>query len=211
MTVGRSYGFMSLEAQNSNNNALFWFVQRMLRKSVNTCLPCKVIALNISEQTVDVQPMVMQITPDHKPVEHGTIYAIPYGLQRGGSAVLNIPPAVGDIGVVVFASRDVSRVKATKKQAAPATTRSHSLQDGFYLCTLWSDASAEHTIAVTPEDGISFTSSKVVTVNAKSKFTEDMEVIGTLTASVDVKAGNVSLTDHEHPVTNAPGTTGPPK
>lgn len=84
MTVTRSWGFMSLEAQNSGNNALFWFVQRMLRKSVNTCLPCKVIGLDTSAQTVDVRPMVMQVTPDYKPKEHGVIYSVPYGLQRGG-------------------------------------------------------------------------------------------------------------------------------
>lgn len=211
MTVTRSWGFMSLEAQNSGNNALFWFVQRMLRKSVNTCLPCKVISLDTSAQTVDVQPMVMQVTPDYKPKEHGIIYSVPYGVPRGGSAVLDIPPTVGDIGLVAFASRDVSRVKSTKKAAPPATMRSHSLQDGFYVCTLWSDATPEHIISATPDGGIAITSPKTVTINAKSQFNGDVSVSGDLTASGDVKAGDISLQDHTHSVTSAPGTTGKPE
>lgn len=211
MTITRSWGFMSLESQNSGNNALFWFVQRMLRKSVNTCLPCKVMGLDTAAQTVDVQPMVMQVTPDYKPIEHGVIYAVPYGLQRGGSAVLDIPPAVGDIGLVAFASRDTSRVKATRKAAAPATTRSHSLQDGFYICTLWSDASPEHIISVSPDGGIDITSSKTVTINATSQFNGDVSVKGSVTATGDVSAGSISLQNHTHPVTDAPGTTGKPE
>ncbi|MHB8803583.1 MAG: hypothetical protein ACYC5U_12690, partial [Rhodocyclaceae bacterium] len=38
-----------------------------------------------------------------------------------------------DIGVAVFASRDISQVKTTKKQGNPGSHRQYSFADGMYL------------------------------------------------------------------------------
>lgn len=83
--------------------------------------------------TVDVQPLVSQVTGGGTPVAHGTVYGLPYvRLQAGTSAVI-LDPVVGDIGLVVFCSRDISVVKATGAVAAPGSRRQFDMADGIYL------------------------------------------------------------------------------
>lgn len=47
-----------------------------------------------------------------------------------------IEPKVGDKGLVVFASRDISDVVQSKGKAKPASLRKHSMSDGMYIASL---------------------------------------------------------------------------
>ena len=82
---------------------------------------------------VDVTPLVNQVDGNGIPTEHVTIFNIPYFRLQGGANAIILDPQIGDIGVCVFASRDISKVKATKAQANPGSARSYSYCDGMYL------------------------------------------------------------------------------
>lgn len=82
---------------------------------------------------VDVTPLVNQVDGNGNPTPHVTIYNIPYFRLQGGANAIIIDPQKGDIGVCVFASRDISKVKSTKKQANPGSFRQYSFSDGMYL------------------------------------------------------------------------------
>lgn len=82
---------------------------------------------------VDVTPLVNQIDAQGNPTPHVTIHNVPYFRLQGGANGVIIDPAAGDIGVCVFASRDISKVKVTKKQANPGSFRQYSFSDGMYL------------------------------------------------------------------------------
>jgi len=82
---------------------------------------------------VDVTPLVNQIDAQGNPTPHVTIHNVPYFRLQGGANGVIIDPVAGDIGVCVFASRDISKVKSTKKQANPGSFRQYSFSDGMYL------------------------------------------------------------------------------
>jgi hypothetical protein len=82
---------------------------------------------------VDVLPLVNQIDPEGKAEPHTTIHNVPYLRIQGGANAVIIDPEPGDIGICAFASRDISRVKATKDQANPGSFRKYSFADGMYM------------------------------------------------------------------------------
>lgn len=82
---------------------------------------------------VDVTPLVNQLDGQGNPTPHVTIHNVPYFRLQGGANAVIIDPEKGDIGVAVFASRDISQVKATRKQGNPGSHRQYSFADGMYL------------------------------------------------------------------------------
>ena len=82
---------------------------------------------------VDVTPLVNQLDAAGNPTPHVTIFNVPYFRLQGGKNAIIIDPEPGDIGVAVFASRDLTKVKATKAAANPGSFRQYSFADGLYL------------------------------------------------------------------------------
>lgn len=82
---------------------------------------------------VDVQPMVHQVDGAGNPTPHGTIHGLPYFRLQGGANAIILDPQVGDIGIAVFANRDLSTVKATKKPGNPGSRRRNAMSDGLYI------------------------------------------------------------------------------
>lgn len=83
--------------------------------------------------TVDVVPMVAQIDGAGNITPHLTVFELPYLRIQGGANAVIIDPQPGDIGIAVFASRDISNVKTTQSPAAPGSFRSYDWGDGMYL------------------------------------------------------------------------------
>jgi hypothetical protein len=82
---------------------------------------------------VDVQPLVDQQDGFGNAVPHGVLHNLPYFRMQGGVNAVILDPVVGDIGFAVFADKDISVVKNTKKQASPGSARRFSMSDGIYL------------------------------------------------------------------------------
>jgi len=86
--------------------------------------------------TVDILPLVNQVDAAGNSVPHITIPEIPYCRVQGGQNAIILDPAVGDLGVVAFASRDISKVLASKTQSPPGSWRTHNFADGIYLFSI---------------------------------------------------------------------------
>lgn len=82
---------------------------------------------------VDVQPLVHQLDGSGNIMPHGVIYGLPYLRLQGGAHAVIMDPEPGDIGIAIFASADLSKVKATKKAAAPGSARRFDMSDGLYV------------------------------------------------------------------------------
>lgn len=131
------YGQQSQFTQGSDYNAIAFMVAQMLSKRHYMAL---VRVVNVTDPggvaltgSVDVQPLVTQVDGAGNPVPHGVLYSLPYFRLQGGSNAVIITPAVNDIGMAVFADRDISGVKGSRDQAAPASRRQNDMADGLYL------------------------------------------------------------------------------
>lgn len=157
---------------NSYNEMLFVIRQRMAE--LQTALPVKVIAVKPNDGHtgfVDVQPLVQQISADSTVVDHGIIYNVPYFRLQGGINGIIIDPAVGDIGLCDFCSRDISAVKNSKQIAPPASRRIHSFSDAIYIGGLLNAAPTRfiefnnNGINVVPIEKFTYDGIEVATIN----------------------------------------------
>lgn len=103
----------------------------------------------VGSGTVDVQPMVGQADGAGNVVPHGIINGLPVFIYQGGSCAVVLTPAVGDIGVAVFASRDISVVKERRMPSQPGSSRRYDWADGMYMGGFLNAAATTH-VTLTP-------------------------------------------------------------
>lgn len=145
------------------------FVIRQRLADIQTALPVKIVA--VKDGFVDVKPIVQQLSADGSVIDHGVIYNIPYFRLQGGVNGIIIDPAVGDIGLCVFCSRDISGVKNARKNAPPSSRRMHSFSDGVYIGGILNDAPTrkivfdDSGIDVNPSGLFKYDGIEVATVN----------------------------------------------
>ena len=160
---------------------------------------------------VNVVPLVNQLDQDGNSIPHVTIYNVPYCRVQGGANAIILDPQAGDIGVAVFASRDISKVKSTQAQANPGSARQYDFSDGLYLGGMLNGVPSQY-IQFTDE-GITIVSPDTITLRATTIAIEGSVTISEgLTVTEDVMAGasGISLESHTH-TSEAVGTpTSPP-
>lgn len=207
-------GFQSLHSDQDDLNAHTFVVQQLLAR-VGTSMPVKIVAVtNAGEVSpvgfVDVLPLVNQVDGEGKPTPHGTIYHLPYSRMQGGANAIILDPQVGDLGIAVFAHRDISSVKATKKQANPGSNRRHDLADGMYVGGLLNGSPT--TYVRFSATGVDIVTPNKVTINSLNC---KLDANGNLSVTGEVTRGQgggdqVTLGQHRHGVgTAATGTVVP--
>jgi hypothetical protein len=122
---------------------------------------------------VDLQPLVSQVDPNMQPIPHAIIRNNPYFRMQGGKNAIIMDPEAGDVGIALFASRDISAVNNTLTNGAatagqtpilPGSFRQYDMADALYLGGMLNGAPTQF-IQFT-STGIIITSPKDVTVNA---------------------------------------------
>lgn len=130
-------GFQRPGAASSDFNAITFLIQSLM-SGMATATLVKVMGVTNSGGVspvgfVDIQPMVNQVDGVGTAVPHGTIFKCPYQRMQGGANAIILDPQVGDIGVAVFADRDISSATANKAPSNPGSARRFDLADGLYL------------------------------------------------------------------------------
>lgn len=130
-------GQMGLWGGTSDFNKTTFLVQQLLAL-VRTATLVQVVKCTNSGGIspvgfVDVLPLVNMIDGIGTSFKHGTVYGLTYCRVQGGLNAIICDPVPGDIGVAVFADRDISAVKKTKKQSNPGSRRKNDFADGMYL------------------------------------------------------------------------------
>jgi len=82
---------------------------------------------------VDVLPLINQVDGANNATPHRTIYGLPYFRIQGGSDAIILDPKVGDVGIVIFADRDISSAKVNKAPSSPGSKRRFDMADGLYI------------------------------------------------------------------------------
>jgi hypothetical protein len=206
---GTTYGQASVSDANNDFNATTFLVKQVLAR-VHTATVVQVKSVTNSGDVspvgfVDVLPLVNQIDGFGNPTEHITVYGLPYVRVQGGTNAVILDPQVGDLGIAIFASRDISAVKSAKKQSNPGSRRRFSMSDGIYLGGILNAAPQNYVRFYS--NGIDVKTTNKLTITASNA---TLDASGNLTVTGDVVASGISLVHHVHTgVQGGTGTTGP--
>jgi len=105
------YGQQELSSGNTEFNSLQFLIQRALsRINVATLVQVRAVdpGAGLLVGTVDVLPLVNQVDGAGVAIPHTTLYGLPYLRVQGGNSAFICDPIVGDVGLAVFADRDIS-------------------------------------------------------------------------------------------------------
>lgn len=163
-----SYGQAGAGTNASEYNAQR-FAWEMFAQKMQTIALVQVQAVSNNAEispvgTVDVLPLVNQMTGNRVSVPHGTLYKLPYFRAQGGTNAVILDPKVGDIGLACFASRDISAVKSAKGQANPGSFRMFDWADGLYLGGFLNGTPEQYVVFA--DDGIKVVSPHKITLQA---------------------------------------------
>ena len=150
--------------------------------------------------TVQVQPLVNQLDGQNRPIAQPPLYDVPYFRLQGGSNAIIIDPEPGDIGVCVFASRDISTVKKAKAQASPGSNRKYDLGDALYIGGVLNGTPTQYI--QTNSSGITIHSPTKVHVVAP-----DVTVDASTSATINTAAATVNATTSTQVVTGTASIT----
>lgn len=154
--------------------------------------------------TVDVLPQVHQIDGAGTVVPHDVIHGVPYSRVQGGASAVIMDPVVGDLGVCVFADRDLGTVKQTRQAGPPGSFRVKDMADGMYVGGLLNGPATQYVdftggqLKVVSTQKISLTAPEVDIAS------DQIKLIG---ASLTHNGVNVGST-HTHQAPNG-ATSGP--
>lgn len=160
------------------------FVIQQEMADLNTSLPVEVMSVTgvgvNPVGLVSVRILVDQVTGNDMTIPHDTIYNVPYVRIQGGSNAVIIDPEVGDIGMALFCSRDISAVKNARKSAPPGSRRMYSFSDCAYLGGILNGA---------PTQYIQFTAGGII---VHSPTSVKVEAPIAQLSSANVQLGNIS-------------------
>lgn len=199
-------GLNDAPAAGSEFNALSFLIERIVgRHSTATLVQIKSVTNNGGVSPVgyvDVQPLVAQLDGHGNAVAHGVIHNIPYFRLQGGTDAVIIDPKQNDIGICIFADRDISSVKNAKGAATPGSRRRFDMADGLYLGGVLNGTPQQY-IQFTA-GGITVSSPTLITLTAPS-----VQINSTVTVTGDLTANGTSVHNHTHSDPQG-GNTGKP-
>lgn len=208
------------EAQFHNGRMQEWVIQRLLRQ-IHTADLVKVLKVYPTAGTVgfvDVQRLVQQQTTNGVGVEQAPMYRFPYLRMQGGLSAIILDPVEGDVGLAVFAERDITRAVQTRDYGMAPTNRAFDAGDGLYMGGFL-NADPTQYVQFKPNGGIDVVSTGSVNVTAAATSTltaPAWTVNGPTTFADPITApeatiNGIAFTTHRHGgVQTGSGTSGAP-
>jgi hypothetical protein len=204
-------GQASYQDPTSHYNAIRFVVQELFSR-VRTAILVEVLSCTSNGQIapagiVAIQPMVNQVNGAGNAIPHGTIYKVPYLRMQGGVNAIIMDPTPGDIGLAVFADRDISKVQSTGAIANPGSARQFDMADALYLGG-YLNATPTQYVAFT-ENGITIADKNGNIVEMKAGSIKMTTPLLDVTGDIHSNGKAVGST-HEHTDGGGVGNSGPP-
>lgn len=164
------------EAQFDAGRMQEYVITQLIRK-IKTVDLVKVLAVYPTEGTVgfvDVQALVQQQATNGVVIDNVPIYRLPYLRLQGGKSALIIDPVVDDLGVAMFAQRDITTAIATRAEGPAPTNRAYDAGDGLYLGGFLNQ-DATQWLRFFPTDGAEL-KTPLLTIDAEVRTTGNVKV-----------------------------------
>ena len=158
----------AFEAQFDPDRAQLFIIENLLR-TLHTATLVRVLAVRPSAFQggfVDVQPLILETATNSAVIEQSPIYNVPYVRYQGGSSAVILDPVAGDIGLCIFAERDITNVKQTAAEGAAPTQRAYSSADGLYIGGVLNPKPSQYVFFQPDGAGISIVSPGVIGLQA---------------------------------------------
>lgn len=165
----------SFEAQFDEGQQQEFIIGRMLGR-VHTTQLVRVLAVRPTAGKVgfvDVLPLVQEVDTARKVIEQTPVYNVPFVRYQGGPSAVVLDPAVGDIGLVSFAERDITSVKATTQEGPAATDRRHDIADALYIGGVLNPEPTQYVRFQSEAGGIDIHSPASINITADEDITID--------------------------------------
>lgn len=162
------YGEFS-DVDMSTPENVFYASLRQFMGAKSFCTIVRVVSVTASDGGsagfVDIIPLVTMLDGAGNVVQPTTIYNAPFSRLQGGSSAIVIDPTVGDLGIALFADRDISSVKMSKKSSPPGSRRRNSSADAIYLGGLLNGTPSQYIRFINGGSGIEIKSPGIVDIN----------------------------------------------
>lgn len=213
------------------------FVIAQVMSSMGTATVVKVVGCTNTGElerpgTVDLKLLIDMVTGDGQVIPHGTVYKAPYMRLQGGDNAVILDPQPGDLGLCVFASRDISAFKGDpdaardrmpEPGAPPGSRRSFNLSDALYVGGILNGTPTQYVQfkgtgvvvkspqAITLEAPMINLKGNVAQTDGDVTMSQNLTAEGTIWGKTDVIADNISGKNHAHNNGTLPnGHTGAP-
>lgn len=108
--------------------------------------------------------LIQQMDGNNQGIPNVPMENLPYFRLQGGTNAIIIDPQQGDIGLAVFAQRDITDTIQTKDEGPPPSLRTHDVSDGLYIGGLLNGAPSQWIQFL--DSGISIKATAAVTIDA---------------------------------------------
>lgn len=151
---------------------------------------------------LDATDLVQQLDGSNQGIPNVSMRSLPYFRLQGGANAVIIDPKPGDLGIAIFARRDISTVKKTKAERPPPSLRAHDVSDGLYIGGILNGAPSQYLRFL--DSGIEMVSAGNVTITSPG-------AVAINSATLTHNGINIGDT-HTHPgVQPGSGSTGTPQ
>lgn len=197
-------GFAQPQTPLSDFAAMAFIIQSMMGKMATATI-VKVKAVTAAGRGaepvgyVDIQPMVKQIDGAGNAYDHATIFHCPYMRLQGGTNAIILDPQVGDLGIAIFASSDISSLAANSVAAQdedyrgtnPGSRRRYDWADALYIGGLLNGTPVQYVLFSTA--GIKIESPNLVHIHAPNTYIQTELATVQASVGVDIEGGFVTV------------------
>lgn len=181
------FGQADVTTSGGRDNAMYFAIWQQIER-MQTSLPVKVLRVRPGGVGpvgfVDIQVMCQMTGGDGKVYSSPEVPNVPYSRYQGGNKAVIIDPEPGDMGIALFASRDISAIKNSRSIAPPGSKRSYDFSDAMYIGGILNG---------TPTHYIQFTDGGVLIKTPGQVKAECATAVIQASASAAVEAPSVSI------------------
>jgi hypothetical protein len=193
------------EAQYNKDQALDYVIKRAIRR-MHTAQLVQVLAVTAGTGAVGfltIQPLVLDQDTNGIVIVGAPIYNVPFLRYQAGPSAVIMDPVVNDIGLAIFAEKDITGTKAKIIQGlsplgAATTDRTFSDGDAIYLGGVMNPAPTQW-VKFLPSGGVDISTTGPLTIEAASvTINAPVTVNSTLATTGETTVKNLPVSTHYH-------------
>ena len=171
-------------------NALMYVIRSQIENGVNTVEIVRILKKN-DNGTVDVIPVIKNISASKEPIDETPIYGVRYMRFQYGKNAITVEPEEGDVGLLLVCKKDIS---AYDSGMVPSRIK-FNLSSGVYIGGLLGANETPTQFIHFEDDKIDIVGTGTININAPTvNITADEAVIEAETSTIKSTTSTIEAT-----------------